>query len=214
MRKPPATPRWVIPSNQIYCNALALPSGFDLPEGYYVLLFAPDSSAFTLRPEASFIQNVIHETYAGYATWAIQVSSNTGPELHGSVVLTSPSGTVRIPIVQQSGAAITALTTNLLTPPPSSERFAFPLAMELGVAGKFIAGLLKKIPLPYRVLAYVAVAVAIVGLAATVALARAAFVTVPEPPNYFQPGSQIVTVELIEKQSGLLIQYILQETFT
>jgi hypothetical protein len=203
-------PQWIVPPETLLCNALALPRSQTGEAGaYYVLVFTSDPEGWKLTSAAPFVTIAQGPSGTGYLGWTLTVASNTGASRQNVLHLQHDGEAIEIPLVQAGSAWLQELARMVLHPPPGTGRAKFPLAMELGAAGKFIGEILKKIPLPYRLAAYAAVSGIIVGLGTTVIVARATFTTVPEPPNYFSvPPGPLMTLELIAQQTALLIGYI------
>lgn len=216
-----STPQeWIVPPETLLTNALALPcSQPGNPDAYYVLVFTSATDDWKLTSPASFVNIAQGPSGAGYLSWALRVTSNSGNPRQSVLHLQHRGETIDIELAQAGSAWLQELARMVLDPPPGTGRSKFLLAMELGVAGKFIGEMLKKIPLPYRLAAYAVVSGIIVALGAVIIVARAAFTTVPEPPNYFalpqppkcSPIEPLMTVQLIEQQTALLIAYIAEQ---
>jgi hypothetical protein len=179
------------------------------------------------------------EMAGGITSWKISVSKNPNRNLEASLSLLYKQSPVQtFAIYQAGGNWIEFQAEMVLQPPHSSGRGAFPLVMELGIAGKFIAQQLQKLPPPIKIAGLTAVMALIDALAASAIAARAALVNVPEPPDLFNalppppknpfltcgaaeqlliPGCQLtsaspMTQRLICQQGGLLSCYIVQQT--
>lgn len=184
---------------------------------------------------------------AGSASWSATLSadaagwlsfagadSGTGP---GLITLAAPPSTtgarraeltVRIagtaeplvwPVVQASSAPIAALNASVLAVPFPD----VPGVMELGIAGKFIAQEIQKIPEPFMLiaLAIVEAVVLLLGLLA-IALRAALSPVVPEPRTWFgAPGPygamtrlMPATAVFITEETTLLALYIAKEALS
>jgi hypothetical protein len=179
------------------------------------------------------------EAARGITSWKISVPKNPKGHLEASLSLLYKQSAVQTFSIYQTGGNWVELQAEMvLQPPLGSGRGAFPLVMELGIAGKFIAQQLKKLPPPAMAAGLAAVLALVDALTAATIAARAALVNIPEPPDFFNalppppenpfltcgqaeqlmiPGCQLtskspMTQRLICQQGGLLSCYILQQT--
>ncbi|HTQ31591.1 MAG TPA: hypothetical protein VMI53_10310 [Opitutaceae bacterium] len=173
---------------------------------------------------------------AGAAGWLSfdGASSGTGPAL---LTLTAPPSTAgrrsaRLtvrpagagaplvwPVEQISTAPLSTLNASVLAVPFPT----VPTVMEFGIAGKFIAGEIQKIPEPFDLIALVIVelVVLVAGLVA-IALRQAVSVIVPEPRTWFgapEPYDSLTlvlpaTAVFLAEETALLAIYIAREVLT
>jgi hypothetical protein len=183
----------------------------------YIVVFSSEPNGWSLDGNIDWITASAPQIYADYIQWELSFEKNRGRARVGSLNVVGPHRSMLVQVRQAGGAWIELQASMvLLNPPPTSqiERLNFPLAMELGAAGKFIAQQLKQLPPPAEAAAYATVSALIAGLGVTAIAIRSAFTTVPEPPDYFQPQTaftQPMTAALIQQQTTLLIAYIGEE---
>jgi hypothetical protein len=186
----------------------------------YIVVFSSEPEGWSLDGSVDWIGASAPQIYADYIQWELRFEKNSGRGRVGSLNVVGPQRSMLVHIHQAGGAWIELQASMvLLNPPPTSqtERSNFPLAMELGAAGKFIAQQLKELPPPAEAAAYAAASALIAGLGVTAIAIRDAFTRVPEPPDYFQPQTaftQRMTTALIQQQTTLLIAYIGEELAT
>jgi hypothetical protein len=186
----------------------------------YVFVFTSEPNGWSLNKDIDWISVDAQQVNPDYVQWELSFQKNRGHDRVANLKVTGPGRSILVKVGQAGGAWIEQQASMvLLTPPPPSqtERLDFPLAMELGAAGKFIAQQLAKLPPPAEAAAYAAVCALIAGLGVAAIAIRDAFTTVPEPPDYFQPQTaltQPMTTALIQQQTKLLIAYITEELAT
>jgi hypothetical protein len=189
----------------------------------FVFIDAPATAGWsaTLTPAGAWVKFVSASTGTGPSILQLTADSNTADQRQGtlSVAIANVAPTLVWPIVQTSAVPLALLNEAALAIPPFPP--AVPNAMELGIAGKFIAQQIKKIPEPFTLIALliVEIIVIVLGLLA-IALRTALAPLVPEPktwlgaPEPFSPLTLTLpatTVFLIE-ETVLLALYILEQT--
>jgi hypothetical protein len=209
---------YLIP-RELLVTALALKSAEEKSKSY-VLVFTRDPRDWNLEEHPSWITISTPMVSSDYAQWELSFATNSDSNRMASLNIVGPHCSVAVKVSQPGGAWIEQQASMILLdplPPSQTERLKFPLAMEFGAAGKFIAEQLSKLPPPAKAAAYAAVRALIRGLEVAAIAIRSAFSAVPEPPNYFQPQTvltQRMTTALIQQQTKLLITYISDELST
>lgn len=176
---------------------------------------------------AEWVSLVAGETGIGSDTVTLQADPNTGPALRGTLTVSFTSGP-RPPLVwpleQISAVPLATLNAAVLEVPWPN----VPRVMELGIAGKFIAQQVAKIPEPFTLLALLVVELIVVALGLLLVTARALLAPlVPEPKTWFgvPPGGyaepfaplteiQPATAVCIIEETALLAIYIAEETLS
>src|ERR1700724_168289 len=120
------------------CTNLALPSQPGVPGQYYFIVFAPATETWELSSQASFVTVLPPSSELGYTIWALQATTNRTGQRTGTLQLRGPGQQLLVPVSQAGGAWIEDQVTQVLSPRGTTVRSRFPLAMELGAAGKFI----------------------------------------------------------------------------
>lgn len=177
------------------------------------IVFATPAAQVTSSADWITIQSVT--TAPGVTIAPFRVTINSGDARDATLTVTGGANTT-LPITQSGVTTLAQQVALVLNPPLSAPRGPFPLAMELGIAGKFIAQQIKKAgPEAWPVL-LPAVSAAVAALAAMAIGLRSAFRDVPDPPDYLpgtspMPGNLPMTDVLILEQAKQLIQYINEE---
>jgi len=209
---------YVIPG-ELLATALVLKSAEEKSKSY-VLVVTNEPRDWSLDESTAWIVVSAPQVTSDYVQWELSFETNPGSNRDASLNVAGPHRSASVKIRQSGGAWVEQQASMiLLNPPPPSqtERLKFPLAMELGAAGKFIAEQLAKLPPPAEAAAYTAICALIGGLGVAAIGIRAAFATVPEPPDYFQPRTpptQPMTAALIQQQTTCLIAYITEQIAT
>jgi hypothetical protein len=199
------------PKNLI-CTNLALSSSPPEDGKYFFIVFTPIEETWELSSQAEFVTVLAPTSQPGLTIWPLQVTTNRDGQRTGTLQLRGQGQQFPVPVSQAGGAWVEDQVTQVLSPPNTTVRSKFPLAMELGAAGKFIGEQLKKLPPPAKAAALALLPIIITGLGSIVIMVRAGFSTVPEPPNYFTSDPDLITVQLIDQQTKWLIQYITEQT--
>jgi hypothetical protein len=212
-------PDGCIVPKQLIIAPLALQSA-QVESKSYVFVFTSEPNGWSLNKDVDWISVIARQVNPDYVQWELSFEKNRDHDRVANLKVTGPDRSILVKVGQAGGVWIEQQASMvLLDPPPPSqtERLAFPLAMELGAAGKFIAQQLAKLPPPAKAAASTAVYALIAGLGVAAIATRNAFTTVPEPPDYFQPQTaftQPMTTALIQQQTARLIAYITEELAT
>ena len=191
--------------------------------GGYVFVFVdlPSQVSWTatISPASAWLSFRQESTGTGAAILGLVARNNTGAQRQAQLQVQAaelpPVHTW--PVVQSSAVPLKLLNDAALAVPFP----AVPNAMELGIAGKFIAQQIKKIPEPFTLIALLVVEIIVIvlGLLA-IALRTALAPLVPEPltwlgaPLPYDPLTRqfpATTVFLVE-ETVLLVSYILEQT--
>ena len=199
------------PKNLI-CTNLALPSSPPDDGEYYFIVFAPKEETWELSSQANFVAVQAPTSKPGLTIWPLQVTTNHNGQRTGTLQLRGTGQQFPVPVSQAGGAWVEDQVTQVLSPPNTTVRSKFPLAMELGAAGKFIGEQLKKLPPPAKAVALALVPIIVTGLGLTVTMVRGRLTAVPEPPDYFGTDPDLITARLIKQQTESLIKYITKQT--
>jgi hypothetical protein len=175
-----------------------------------VLTSLPGNWAATTS--ATWLSGGSASSVAGHVGLPFTVDANSGAARHGAIRVQGPDGFDRsLGLSQRGGTGILEQKTFVLAPQPPSGRASFPLAMELGIAGKYLAQQIRQAP-PEAWPVLIAAAVAAINVLATAAIAgRASLATVPEPPDYFSEDPAPMTTVLILQQAMLLNAYVTEQ---
>lgn len=178
---------------------------------------APDRVSWTARLTGGggwlSITGASSGTGPGLVT--LTASQSTGPARTARLAITAANGKtlVSYDAIQDSAVPLATLNTSVLeTPFPTTPR-----VMELGIAGKFIAQEIAKIPEPFTLvaLAIVEALVALIG-ELFIALRGALAVVIPEPMTWFgapPPYDALTkvmpaTAVFIQQETDLLMLYL------
>jgi len=190
--------------------------------GYnFVFVDAPAQAHWTasLAPAGAWVNFDGASADIGPGILKLVASSNTAGQRDAqlSVQIAGAASPRTWPIVQTSAVPLKLLNDAALAVPFPT----VPNAMELGIAGKYIAQQIKKIPEPFTLIALLIVEIVVIllGLLA-IALRTALAPLVPEPPTWlgapppYAPLTAALpatTVFLVE-ETVLLALYILEQT--
>lgn len=209
----PTTPTIVV-SPRILGSSLALASAGQSSTSY-LALFAESADQWNLSGLPDWLSSSLPERLGpSSALWSLQFSKNSGTIRTATLTLSAPNdgSAFAVNIDQPGGDWVEWQASMILLeplPPPDTARLKFPLAMELGAAGKYIAETLKKLPPPARAIGFAGVSAAIAASAGGAIALRKAFAVVPEPPDYFQELPLVpMTDLLIVQQATAMIAYI------
>jgi len=156
-------------------------------------------------------------TGSGQAFVILEADRNTGPARAATLTIADAGGVALLvyPVTQVSAEPLATLNRSVLELPFS----ATPRVLELGIAGKFVAAQIKKIPDPFNLIALVIAELVVVALGLIAIAVRALFASaVPEPRTWFgaPPTFEELTAILpataicITEETYLLALYILE----
>lgn len=140
----------------------------------------------------------------------LSFGANEGPARKAALAIAFPGSRKRPSIVydvrQASAEALLANNRMALADPFPG----VPRVMELGIAAKYVASLIKKIPKPFSLIALAIVEVVIIALGVVVYVVRLALAPVlPEPKTWLPANTPFIVLKDAVPASGIVI---IQET--
>ncbi len=151
-----------------------------------IFIDAPDGVSWTAEPTTDWVHPAegVAARGKGPGVFTFSVDTNPGDEREGgiSIVRDDTKTSVVHPLRQQAGASIREQSEQVLDFP----WITVPRVMEIGIAAKWAAAQIKKIPEPFDLIALVIVEILVVVLGFSLIAARALIAPlVPEPPTPF-----------------------------
>ena len=205
----------VIPST-LLVNTLA---GENSSE-YFIQVFCDNPDSVSLSISGAWLSLKSSKTYSGLAMFSLKAQSNTGQE-RSTQIRIMENGVSKKEVVAKQDSGQTLYDQEIQVG-QSAKPLVGLMVIEMAILGEFIAQLIKKIPLPYRLIAIGIIIVLINALAVVITAGRQAINPIVPAPDYvFKGDVQLkelytlplsVTGNVIENQGIMLGNFVAEKS--